>query len=109
MSFDTNPSLSVLLLENIHPSAATVFGAKNLRVNAGDEHLLKVGPVENADLTACRQLARGAPQKIVFQLLGARVFELNTWQPWGLTPDMTCSMAPSLPAASMAWKMSSSA
>src|SRR5262245_22820178 len=32
-----------------------------------------------------------------------------TWQPCGFTPDITCLMAPSLPAASMAWKMSSSA
>ena len=31
----------------------------------------------------------------------------NTWQPCGLTPDITCLMAPSLPAASIAWKMSS--
>ena len=30
-----------------------------------------------------------------------------TWQPCGLTPDITCLMAPSLPAASMAWKISS--
>ena len=26
-----------------------------------------------------------------------------TWQPCGLTPDITCLMAPSLPAASIAW------
>ena len=35
--------------------------------------------------------------------------KLYTWQPWGLTPDMTCLMTPSLPAASIAWKISSSA
>ena len=28
--------------------------------------------------------------------------KLNTWQPCGLTPDITCRMAPSLPAASIA-------
>ena len=28
--------------------------------------------------------------------------KLNTWQPCGLTPDMTCLMAPSFPAASIA-------
>jgi len=31
--------------------------------------------------------------------------KLNTWQPCGLTPDIACLMAPSLPAASMAWKI----
>ena len=31
----------------------------------------------------------------------------NTWQPCGLMPDMTCLIAPSLPAASIAWKISS--
>ena len=35
--------------------------------------------------------------------------KLNTWQPWGFTPDITCLMALSLPAASIAWKISSSA
>ena len=32
--------------------------------------------------------------------------KLKTWQPCGLTPDMTWRMAPSLPAASIPWKMS---
>ena len=59
----------------IHQFARQALGAKNFRVDAGDEYLLKVGAVEYADLTARRQLARGAPQKIVFQLLGARVLE----------------------------------
>src|SRR5262245_40747694 len=30
----------------------------------------------------------------------------NTWQPCGLMPDITCLIVPSLPAASIAWKMS---
>ena len=29
--------------------------------------------------------------------------KLNTWQPCGLTPDITCLMALSFPAASIAW------
>ena len=33
----------------------------------------------------------------------------TTWTPCGLTPDITCSIAPSLPAASIAWKTTSSA
>ena len=35
--------------------------------------------------------------------------KLKTWQPCGLTPDITCLMTPSLPPASIAWKMTSSA
>ena len=31
----------------------------------------------------------------------------NTWHPVGFTPDMTCLMVPSLPAASIAWNTSS--
>ena len=35
--------------------------------------------------------------------------KLNTWHPCGLMPDITCLMAPSLPAASIAWNISSTA
>jgi hypothetical protein len=35
--------------------------------------------------------------------------KLETSQPAGLTPDMTWRIAPSLPAESMPWKISSSA
>ena len=41
--------------------------------------------------------------------LGLGCLKLETWQPCGFTPDMTCRMAPSLPAASMPWKITSSA
>ena len=44
-------------------------------MHADDQHLLVVGSVENADLPACRQIARGAPEKIVFQFSGAGMFE----------------------------------
>ncbi len=33
---------------------------------------------------------------------GLGCLKLNTWQPWGSTPDITCLMAPSFPAASVA-------
>ncbi len=33
----------------------------------------------------------------------------TTCTPWGFTPDMTCSMVESLPAASMAWNTMSRA
>jgi hypothetical protein len=44
--------------------------------------------------------------KIVFQFGSAGCLKLNTWHPWGLTPDITCLMAPSFPAASIARKIS---
>ena len=33
----------------------------------------------------------------------------KTWHPWGFTPDMTCLIVLSFPAASIAWKTRSSA
>ena len=30
--------------------------------------------------------------------------KLSTSTPWGFTPDMTCLIVPSFPAASSAWK-----
>jgi hypothetical protein len=73
------------------------------------QHFFVIRTIEDADLPAFRQTARGAPKKIVFQLVGAGLFELKTWQPCGLTPDMTCRMAPSLPPASIPWKINSNA
>ena len=40
-----------------------------------DQHLLIIGSVEDADPPAFRQVARGAPEKIVLQLRGAGVLE----------------------------------
>ena len=48
------------------------------------------------------------PEEIVVQLdraVGA--LKLATWQPCGFTPENTCLIAPSFPAASIAWKMHS--
>jgi len=39
--------------------------------------------------------ARRAPEKIMFQFFGARLFETENVAASGLTPDMTCRMAPS--------------
>ena len=39
------------------------------------QHFFVIGAVEYADLPAFRKRARGAPKKIVFQLVGARLFE----------------------------------
>jgi hypothetical protein len=48
---------------------------QELGVNADDQHLLVVGPVEDADPAALRQVARGAPEEVVLQLGGAGVLE----------------------------------
>ena len=50
-----------------------------------------------------------APQEVVVELLGRRLLERDDLQPCGFTPDMTCLIVPSLPAASIAWKTTSSA
>ena len=44
-------------------------------MHADDEHLLVVGTIEDADPPAFRQTAGRAPEKIVLQFLGARLFE----------------------------------
>ena len=51
------------------------FAAKNLGMHAHDQHFLVIGSVEDADPPAFRQIARGAPEKIVFQFGGAGMFE----------------------------------
>ena len=71
-------------------------------MHSHDQHLLVIGAVEDADASALGQIARGTPEEIVLQLRCEGGLKLNTSQPWGLTPDMTCSIAPSLPAASIA-------
>ncbi len=40
-----------------------------------DQHFLVIGPIENSNLPAFGKPANCAPKKIVFQLLGARLFE----------------------------------
>jgi hypothetical protein len=44
-------------------------------MHANDEHLLLVGTIEDADSPAFRQTAGRAPEKIMFQLFGTRLFE----------------------------------
>ena len=51
------------------------FAAENLRLDAGNQHLLVVGSVEDADPPAFRQIAGGAPEKVVLQFGGAGMFE----------------------------------
>ena len=44
-------------------------------MHADDQHFLVIGSVEDADPPAFRQIAGGAPEKIVFQFGGAGMFE----------------------------------
>ena len=44
-------------------------------MNACDQHLFVVGPVENADPSSFRKIRRGAPKKIMKQLGGAGMLE----------------------------------
>ena len=51
------------------------FAAENLGMHADDKHLLVVGSVEDPDPPAFRQIAGGAPEKIVLQFGGAGMFK----------------------------------
>src|SRR5580658_1394472 len=51
------------------------FAAQNFGMHLGDQHFLIVGTVENPYPSALRQVARGAPKKIVLQLGGAGMLE----------------------------------
>src|ERR1019366_1663546 len=89
VEFDDAGSVAVEVSLEIHDGAIPVapnrllvergvgepFAAENLRMNAGDQHLLIVGPVEDADPAPFRQIAGGAPEKIMLQFGGAGMFE----------------------------------
>jgi hypothetical protein len=44
-------------------------------MHPNDQHFLVIGTIEYAHLPAFRKPARRAPEKIMFQLIGARLFE----------------------------------
>ena len=69
-----------------------------------DEHLLVVRAVEDADRRARAALAM-RQRKSWSSSSADGCLNASTSQPCGFTPDMTCLIVPSLPAASMAWKM----
>jgi len=85
-----------------------LLAAQDLGEHAHDEHLLVVRAVEDADAAALGQRTWVRHRKSWSSSVGLGCLKLNTWQPCGLMPDMTWRMAPSLPAASMAWKITSS-
>ena len=72
------------------------------RVYANNEHFLIMRAVKNADPAPLRQGLLAPPKIIVIQFLGRGCLNEVTWQPCGLMPLITCFIAPSLPAASIA-------
>jgi hypothetical protein len=48
---------------------------ENLRMHAHDQHFFVIGAIEDTDPPAFRKPPRRAPEKIVFQFVGARLFE----------------------------------
>ena len=62
----------VLLVAQLFRKA---LAAENLRMHSNDEHLLVVRTIEYADPSAFGKAARRAPEKIMFQFFGARLFE----------------------------------
>ena len=55
------------------------LGAENLRMHANDQDFLIVGTIEDADPSAFRKAACRAPEKIMFQFFGARLFETENF------------------------------
>lgn len=57
------------------------LGLEDRPVDAHDQHLLVIRAVENPDLAALGQVARAAPEKIVFEFGGAGVLETEHLHP----------------------------
>ena len=51
------------------------FAEQNFGMHAGNQNLLAIGSVEDANPPAFRKVAGGAPEKIVLQFTGAGMFE----------------------------------
>ena len=62
------------------------FASQNFGMHADDQYLLVVGSVEDADPPAFRQIARGAPEKIVLQFRGAWMLEAEHLAALGIDP-----------------------
>src|SRR5271163_4809537 len=60
------------------------LGAENLRMDANDQDFLIVGTIEDADPSAFRKAACRAPEKIMFQFFGARLFEAENFATFGI-------------------------
>ena len=71
-------------------------------MDAHDQHFFVVGAVEDADAAPLGQRLEAAPHEIVIELLVRRGLEAEDLVALGSRPRMTCLMALSLPAASIA-------
>ena len=71
-------------------------------MDPNDQRFLVVGAIEDADVAARGQLELVPPEVVVVELFGQGILKPWTSTPWGFTPLMTWRMVPSLPAASMA-------
>ena len=58
--------------------------AENLRMHPNDQYFLVIGTIEYADPSAFGKPARRAPEKIMFQLFGARLFETVNLAAFGI-------------------------
>jgi hypothetical protein len=57
------------------------IGLQHPRHRVYDQNLLVIGPVENPDVSAARQASGGVPEKIMRQLLLARLLETMNLAP----------------------------
>lgn len=83
------------------------LGRKDQRAHFDNQHLFVIGAIENADAAALRQCEVRAPEEVSpgTGMLEAEDLAALRIQLW---PDITSFIAPSLPAASMAWKINNS-
>ena len=63
-----------------------ILAAENLRMHANDQHFLVIRAVEDADPAALGKAARGAPEKIVIELFGARLLETENLAAFRIDP-----------------------
>jgi hypothetical protein len=65
--------------------------------------------IEDTDAAALWQTFQTTPKIIVIEVFAGSRLERIDLATLGLTPDMTCSIAQSFPAAPIAWNMNSTA
>jgi len=82
-----------------------IFAVQDAAMDADDEHLLVVGPVENSDPPRSGRSRVLRQRKSCSSSVALGCLKLKTWHPCGFTPDITWRIAPSFPAASIAWKI----
>ena len=70
-------------------------------MDVGNQHVLVMRAVEDADLALGRCLLMHAPEEIMPQFLRRGALKDTTLQPCGFTPDITLLIVPSLPLVSI--------